>query len=59
MSREAGTAFYKGVKFWLTLLLAALLAALLWRTWSERGDGRGGSSPAAAGISASRTCDSA
>ena len=48
MSGEGGTAFYKGVKFWFTLLLAALLAALLWRLWdSEDEDG---------GRSASRRC---
>ena len=36
MGGEAETAFYKGVKFWFVLLLAALLALLLWRYW--RGD---------------------
>ena len=35
MSSESSTAFYKGVKFWLVLLLAAGLAALLWRMWRQ------------------------
>ena len=59
MSREASTAFYKGVKFWLTLVLAAFVAALLWRIWSQRGDGSGAATPTGAGISASRTSDTA
>jgi hypothetical protein len=33
VSREAQVAFWKVAKFWLTLLLAACLAALLWRTF--------------------------
>lgn len=39
MSHESSAAFYKGVKFWLTLILAASLAALIWRAWSQLGDG--------------------
>lgn len=31
MSRESRVALWKLAKFWLTLLLAALLAALLWQ----------------------------
>ena len=34
MSGEHETAFYKGVKFWFALLLAALLAWLLLSHWS-------------------------
>jgi hypothetical protein len=30
MSHEAHVAFWKAAKFWLTLLLAALLAAMAW-----------------------------
>jgi len=35
MSSEASTAFYKGVKFWFVLLLAAAITALLWRMWRQ------------------------
>jgi hypothetical protein len=38
VSTEAETAFYKGVKFWFTLLLAALLAWLVGRIYG-RGEG--------------------
>ena len=38
MSGEGETAFYKGVKFWFVLLLAALLALLLWRFWNDEPD---------------------
>lgn len=32
MGREGRVALWKIAKFWLTLLLAGFLAALLWRT---------------------------
>ena len=41
MSSESHVAFYKALKFWIALLLAALAAALVWRLFSLGGDETG------------------
>ena len=38
MSSESQVAFYKALKFWIALLLAALAAALVWRLFSLGGE---------------------